>query len=283
MLANFLIGLREGLEAALIVSILVAYLVKSDRRSDLRYIWTGVGVAVGISLLFGALLTYGPKGLTFEAQEFIGGTLSIVAVAFVTWMILWMATAARGLSRSLRGSLDEATRPWSLVVVALLAVGREGLETALFIWAATKAAARDSGATAQPLIGALAGILVAVLIGYLMYRGALRINLSKFFTWTGAFLILVAAGVLAYGIHDLQEARFLPGLHTIAFDVSHVISLDSLIGSLLKGIFNFSPVTTVLEAIAWVSYVVVVGTLFILRNRAAHRPATTPIPQGAAS
>ncbi len=283
MLANFLIGLREGLEAALIVSILVAYLVKSDRRSDLRHIWTGVGVAVGISLLFGAVLTYGPKGLTFEAQEFIGGTLSIVAVAFVTWMILWMATAARGLSRSLRGSLDEATRPWSLVVVALLAVGREGLETALFIWAATKAAARDSGATAQPLIGALAGILVAVLIGYLMYRGALRINLSKFFTWTGAFLILVAAGVLAYGIHDLQEARFLPGLHTIAFDVSHVISLDSLIGSLLKGIFNFSPVTTVLEAIAWVSYVVVVGILFILRNRAAHRPATTPIPQGAAS
>lgn len=283
MLANFLIGLREGLEAALIVSILVAYLVKSERRSDLRYIWTGVGVAVGISLLFGAVLTYGPKGLTFEAQEFIGGTLSIVAVAFVTWMILWMATAARGLSRSLRGSLDEATRPWSLVVVALLAVGREGLETALFIWAASKAAARDSGATAQPLIGALAGILVAVLIGYLMYRGALRINLSKFFTWTGAFLILVAAGVLAYGIHDLQEARFLPGLHTIAFDVSHVISLDSLLGSLLKGIFNFSPVTTVLEAIAWVSYVVVVGSLFILRNRAAHRPATTPIPQGAAS
>ena len=283
MLANFLIGLREGLEAALIVSILVAYLVKSERRSDLRYIWTGVGIAVGISLIFGAVLTYGPKGLTFEAQELIGGTLSIVAVGFVTWMILWMATAAKGLSRTLRGSLDEATRPWSLVVVALLAVGREGLETALFIWAATQAAARDTGATLQPLLGALLGIVVAIVLGYLMYRGALRINLSVFFTWTGAFLILVAAGVLAYGIHDLQEARFLPGLHTIAFDVSHVISLDSLIGSLLKGIFNFSPVTTVLEAFAWVSYVVVVGALFILRNRAAHRPATTPIPQGAAS
>lgn len=283
MLANFLIGLREGLEAALIVSILVAYLVKSERRPDLRYIWTGVGIAVGISLIFGAVLTYGPKGLTFEAQELIGGTLSIVAVGFVTWMILWMATAAKGLSRTLRGSLDEATRPWSLVVVALLAVGREGLETALFIWAATQAAARDTGATLQPLLGALLGIVVAIVLGYLMYRGALRINLSVFFTWTGAFLILVAAGVLAYGIHDLQEARFLPGLHTIAFDVSHVISLDSVVGSLLKGIFNFSPVTTVLEAIAWVSYVVVVGTLFILRNRAAHRPAATPVPQGAAS
>ena len=283
MLANFLIGLREGLEAALIVSILVAYLVKSGRRSDVRYIWLGVATAVAISLAFGAILTYGPRGLTFEAQELIGGILSIVAVGFVTWMILWMAKAARGLSSTLKGSIDEATRPWSLVVVALLAVGREGLETALFIWAATNAAARDSGATLQPLIGALLGILVAVVLGYLMYRGALRINLSRFFTWTGAFLILVAAGVLAYGIHDLQEAGFLPGLHTIAFDVSDVVSLDSLPGALLKGVFNFSPVTTVLEAIAWVSYVTVVGSLFLLRNRAAYRPAPIPVTQGAAS
>ncbi|MBK7819667.1 MAG: FTR1 family protein [Tessaracoccus sp.] len=281
MLANFLIGLREGLEAALIVSILLAYLVKADRRHDLRYIWAGVGIAVGISLLFGAILTYGPKGLTFEAQEIIGGTLSIVAVGFVTWMILWMATAARGLSATLRSSVDGATKPWSLTVVALLAVGREGLETALFIWAATQAAARDTGATFQPLLGALLGIVVAVVLGYLIYRGALRINLSKFFTWTGAFLIVVAAGVLAYGVHDLQEAGVLPGLHTIAFDVSHVITLDSVLGTVLKGVFNFSPVTTVLEATVWVAYVVVVGGLFIQRNRAAHRPAPTPLPQGA--
>ncbi|MFT3889068.1 MAG: FTR1 family protein [Arachnia sp.] len=281
MLANFLIGLREGLEAALIVSILVAYMVKADRRADLRYLWTGVGIAVGISLLFGAVLTYGPKGLTFEAQEIIGGTLSIIAVGFVTWMILWMATAARGLSRTLRSSVDGATKPWSLVVVALLAVGREGLETALFIWAATQAAARDTGATFQPIMGALLGIVVAVILGYLIYRGALRINLSKFFTWTGAFLIIVAAGVLAYGMHDLQEAGVMPGLHTIAFDVSHIITLDSLLGTLLKGVFNFSPVTTVLEATVWVAYVLVVGTIFILRNRAAHRPAPTTIPQGA--
>ena len=279
MLANFLIGLREGLEAALIVSILVAYLVKADRRHDLRYIWAGVGIAVGISLLFGAILTYGPKGLTFEAQEIIGGTLSIVAVGFVTWMVLWMATASRSLSSTLRSSLDGATKPWSLTVVALLAVGREGLETALFIWAATQAAARDTGATWQPLLGALLGILVAVVLGYLIYRGALRINLSKFFTWTGAFLIVVAAGVLAYGVHDLQEAGVLPGLHTIAFDVSHIVTLDSVLGTVLKGVLNFSPVTTVLEATVWVAYVVVVGGLFIQRNRAAHRPAPATVPQ----
>jgi high-affinity iron transporter len=196
-------------------------------------------------------------------------------------MILWMATASRSLSSTLRSSIDGATKPWSLTVVALLAVGREGLETALFIWAATQAAARDTGATFQPLLGALLGIVVAVVLGYLIYRGALRINLSKFFTWTGAFLIVVAAGVLAYGVHDLQEAGVLPGLHTIAFDVSHIITLDSVLGTVLKGVFNFSPVTTVLEATVWVAYVVVVGGLFIQRNRAAHRPAPAPIPQGA--
>ena len=187
----------------------------------------------------------------------------------------------QGLSR--RG--DQATRPWPLITVALLAVGREGLETALFIWAATNAAARGSDGTVAPLIGALLGMLVAVALSYLMYRGALRVNLSKFFTWTGAFLILVAAGVLAYGIHDLQEAGVLPGLHSVAFDVSHIITADSIPGTVLKGIFNFSPVTTVLEAVAWATYVGVVGTLFWLRNRAAHRPAVlpSPTPQGATS
>lgn len=155
-----------------------------------------------------------------------------------------------------------------------------GSKTALFIWAATQAAARDTGATWQPLLGALLGILVAVVLGYLIYRGALRINLSKFFTWTGAFLIVVAAGVLAYGVHDLQEAGVLPGLHTIAFDVSHIVTLDSVLGTVLKGVLNFSPVTTVLEATVWVAYVVVVGGLFIQRNRAAHRPAPATVPQG---
>ena len=281
MLANFLIGLREGLEAALVVSILIAYLVKTDRRHLLPRIWIGVGVAVLISLAFGAALTFGPKGLTFEAQELIGGLLSIIAVGFVTWMIFWMARAARGLSGQLRSQVDVAAdaKPWSLMIVAMLAVGREGLETALFLWAATKAAARDGGSTTSPLIGAALGLAAAIVLGYLIYRGALKINLSRFFTWTGAFLIIVAAGVLAYGVHDLQEARFLPGLNNLAFDVSETIPPGSVVGTLLKGIFNFSPATTVLEAVVWLAYVIPTMWLFLYKVRS--RPHTSARPSTA--
>ena len=282
MVANFLIGLREGLEAALVVSILIAYLVKTGRQQLLPRIWLGVGVAVVVSLGFGALLTFGPKGLTFTAQEAIGGSLSIVAVALVTWMIFWMARTARTLSTGLRSAVDRAAdgTAWSLAVVAMLAVGREGLETAIFLWAATSAATGATGSSAQPLVGAVLGIAVAVVLGYLTYRGAVKINLSRFFFWTGIFLIFVAAGVLSYGVHDLQEAGILPGLNTLAFDVSSVIPPTSWYGTVLKGVFNFSPATTVLEAVAWVCYVVPVLTVFVRQGR--HRAAPAPRPAAAA-
>jgi high-affinity iron transporter len=278
VLANYLIGLREGLEAALVVSILVAYLVKTERRELLSRIWLGVGIAVAVSLAFGALLTFGPRGLTFDVQELIGGSLSIVAVGFVTWMIFWMARAARGIAGELRGRIDAAAEGsvWSLALVAMLAVGREGLETALFLWAATEAGTRDADtATWEPLLGAGLGLGTAVVLGYLLYRGAIRINLTKFFTWTGAFLIVVAAGVLSYGVHDLQEAGILPGLGSVAFDVSGTIDPTSWYGTVLKGVFNFSPVTTRLEALAWVLYAVPTMTLFL---RAVRRRSSTPAP-----
>ncbi|WP_296605009.1 iron uptake transporter permease EfeU [Nocardioides sp.] len=284
MFANYLIGLREGLEAALVVSILVAYLVKSQRRELLPRIWAGVALAVAVSLAFGFALFYGPRSLTFEAQEAIGGGLSIVAVGLVTWMIFWMARAARTLSGELRGQIDKAAEgSWfALVLVAVLAVGREGLETALFLWSATEAVTRESDATWQPLLGAGLGIATAVALGYLLYRGAITINLSKFFAWTGGFLIIVAAGVLAYGVHDLQEAGILPGLDTLAWDVSDVIDPSTWYAALLKGVFNFSPATTVLEAVAWVLYVVPTMTLFVRgvrrRNAGPTRPAA-PAPE----
>jgi len=277
VLANFLIGLREGLEAGLVVGILIAYVVKIGRRDVLPRIWLGVALAVLLSLGLGCLLTFGTYGLSFQAQELIGGLLSIVAAGFVTWMIFWMLRTARGLSRELRSEVDShlAGAGWGLVLVAFLAVGREGLETALFIWAAVQA----SGSTTLPLIGAGLGIAVSVLLAWLIYRGVLAINLTRFFTYTGVFLIVVAGGVLAYGVHDLQEAGVLPGLGTLAFDVSAAVPPDSWYGTLLKGVFNFSPATTVLEATAWVLYVVPVMALFIRSVRRQSRPSTTaPAP-----
>ena len=277
MLANYLIGLREGLEAALVVSILIAYLVRTDRRALIPRIWAGVALAVAISLAFGALLTFGPRGLTHEANELIGGILSILAVGFVTWMIFWMASAARGLSAELRGKVDLAVEKgrWALAVVAMLAVGREGLETALFLWAATQSATSATGSNLEPLVGAGLGLATAVLLGWLFYRGALRIDLGKFFTWTGAFLIVIAAGVLSYGVHDLQEAEVLPGEHTLLFDVSNVIDPGSWYAAVLKGIFNFNPTTTVLEGVVWLAYLV--PTMIIFLRRVRHRaPATAP-------
>ncbi|WP_214403929.1 iron uptake transporter permease EfeU [Pseudonocardia lacus] len=276
MLGNFLIGLREGLEAALVVSILVAFLVRTDRRSVLPKVWLGVGIAVAVSAGVTIGLALAQQQLTFEAQEALGGGLSIVAVGFVTWMIFWMRRAARSISAELRGRMEDALRLGSgaVVLMSALAVGREGLETALFFFTAAQAA----GQTTEPLIGFLLGIAVAVVLAWLIYRGAISLDLGRFFTVTGVLLVFVAAGVLAYGVHDLQEAAILPGLTTLAFDVSAAVPPDSWYGTLLKGIFNFSPQTTVLEAIVWVGYVAVVLPLFLRPQRARPTPATSAAP-----
>lgn len=277
-LATALVGLREGLEAALVVVILVAFLVKTRRTWALKYVWVGVGVAIALSVLLGAALTFGTRELTFEAQELIGGIASIIAVGFVTVMVFWMKSAARSLSGELKGQLDRALDlgPLAIALVGFLAVGREGLETAVFFYATAQSAGAGNNV---PLLGWVVGIGGAIVLGLLIYRGALRINLTTFFRWTGIFLILVAAGILAYGFHDLQEAGVVPGLSTLAFDVSHVIAPDSWYGTLLKGIFNFSPRTTVLEAAVWLLYVAIVLPLFLRRPKTADPVAATPAPE----
>ncbi|MFJ6049399.1 iron uptake transporter permease EfeU [Streptomyces sp. NPDC092307] len=276
MFGNYLIGLREGLEASLVVCILVAYLVKTDRKDALRPVWLGIAIACGLSLAFGAMLEFGTQELTFEAQELLGGSLSIISVGLVTWMVFWMKRTARHLKAELHGKLDTALAmgTGALVATAFLAVGREGLETALFVWASVRASGEGSSA---PLIGVLLGIATAILLGYLFYRGTLKINLAKFFRWTGAMLVIVAAGVLAYGVHDLQEARFLGGLGDKAFDISETIPPDSWYGTLLKGVFNFQPDPTVLQLTVWLLYLVPVLTLFLVdRSRAARAPKLRP-------
>jgi high-affinity iron transporter len=265
MFANFLIGLREGLEASLIVGILIAYLVKTERRPEIRYVWIGVAVALLVSVGFAVVLNLTKQALTFEAKETFGGVMSLIAVGFVTWMIFWMRRTARSIKGELEGRIDSALEmgPLTLAVVAFVAVGREGVETSMFTWVTGEAVADD----ATPYIGTALGLAVAIVLGTLIYFGAIRINLGKFFTWTGAFLVLVAAGVLAYAIHDLQEATILPGLTNTVFDVSSTLSLDSWLGTVLKGTFNYNPAPTWLEFVGWLAYLVPVMAIFLWPSR----------------
>jgi high-affinity iron transporter len=262
LFSALLIGLREGLEAALVVSILVAFLVKSDQRAALKWVWGGVAVALLVCVAIGTVIAYTIGELRFEQQEIVGGSLSIMAVGFVTWMIFWMRATAWTIAKELRGKLSDALAigPVAVAVMALLAVGREGLETMAFFYANVRTA--EAGPD-QPLIGFIVGIAMAVALGWLIYRGAIRFNLGKFFTYTGVLLVFVAAGILAYGVHDLQEAGVLPGLNTLAFDLSGPMPEDSWYGALLKGLLNYSAQTTVLQAIVWVLYVAVVLTVFL--------------------
>lgn len=296
MIATLLIGLREGLEAALVVSVLLAYVHRIGRPDAARKIWLGVVLAIVVSLGIGATLTYGAYGLSFRAQELIGGGLSILAVAMVTWMVFWMLKMARGISGALRDQVDTALlgSGWGLAVLGFVSVGREGLETALFIWATT----RSSGVS--PLLGfasAVSGILVAAALAWALYRGMLRIDLGKFFRWSGVLLIIFAAGVLAYGVHDLQEAGVLPGPFVAApvgaspfvaawfgesawaFQLSHLIAPDGVLGVLLKGTIGFSPEMTKLEVLAWALYLVPTLVIFLRRSsRAASAPKAVPAP-----
>lgn len=271
MLASLLIGLREGLEAALVVGILVAYVDRIGRRDVLPRLWAGIAAAVLLSLGVGAILTWGPYGLSFQAQEILGGVFSLLAVGLVTWMIFWMAANARTMGSDLRSRLDTAigTSGGAVVLIGFVSVGREGIETALLLWASTTSS--QNAVTGS--LAAVVGILLAIVIAWLINRGLVRVDLSRFFRWTGIFLIVVAAGILVYGIGDLQEAAVLPGWGVAAFDVSGVIPPSSWYGTLLAGILNFTPQPTWAQLVGWVVYLSVVLVLFLVRTtRTPGRP-----------
>jgi len=270
--SNFLIGLREGLEASLIVGILVAYLVKTDRRDRLAAVWWGVGIAVGLSVATVIVLEVTANSLSSKAEEIFAGVTSLFAVALVTWMIFWMRKAAKGMASELHGKVDAAIAigPAALLFTALFAVLREGLETALFLWTNDQ----SSGSSSTPFIGGILGLGVAVLLGFLLYKRAVTLNLTTFFTWTGAALIVLAAGVLAYGVHELQEAGVIALGTAKAYDITSWYDEGSWYGSLLKGIFHFNADPTVLEVAAWASYLVIVMGLF-LSGLKGGKPATT--------
>ncbi|GAA3925813.1 FTR1 family protein [Microbacterium soli] len=291
MFATFLIGLREGLEAALVVGILVAYLRRIGRSDVLARMWAGIGLAVALALGIGAVLTFGAYALTSQAQEILGGTFSLLAVGMVTWMIFWMQQAGRTMKSSLQGGVDralEAGTVWALVAVGFVSVAREGIETTLLLWSMSQTFGRDPSV----LLGAALGLGIAVVAGWMLSRGALRLDLGRFFTWTGAFLVVVAAGVLAYAVMDLQEAGVIPGPFSgaapvdaatgvvltgwagfpfgWAFDVSAVIAPTGVWAVLLQAVIGFMPHMTWLQVTCWTVYVLVVGFFFIRGARRAH-------------
>jgi high-affinity iron transporter len=274
-LASYLIGLREGLEVTLVVSILIAYLVKSGRRRELIPLWAGVAAAIALSVLFGALLTYTETTLLADTQsrELFEAITSVVAVVLVTWMIFWMRRTARRLKGELHGKLESAIGVGALAIagIAFVSVVREGLETALLFYTA----AQGATSTITPLLAISAGVATSVLIGFGLYAGAIRVNLSRFFTVSGVLLVFVAAGIFKYGIHDFQEAGVLPGLHTIAFDVTAVLDPASWYGAAIAGMFNITGAPSVLETVAYLAYLVPVLAVFLWPSR---KPATPARP-----
>src|SRR4029077_20704842 len=245
-----LIGLREGLEAAIVVTILVAFLVKSDRRDALKWVWLGVAAAILMTVAVFLVIQFGENTISGLAAEAIAGIASLAAVAIVTTMILWMERAAASMSGELRSDMQRALETGSMAVLALafLAVGREGVETALFMVGYAEAS------TAWPLAGLIIGVLIAAAIAYGLYKGAMRLDLAKFFTYTGMFLILFAAGILSYGIGALQTVGWLPGLAHRAFDVTSWLDWSSWNGQAIQGIFNVTPTPTILQFVCWLGY-----------------------------
>lgn len=264
-----LIGLREGLETGIVVMILVAFLVKSGRRDALKWVAVGVGAAAALVAAVFLGIHYGTSTISGVTAELCAGIASLVAVAIVTSMVLWMRTASRTISGDLKSGMETAMAagPFAIVSLSFLAVGREGVETALLMVGYAENSAGDN----WPLVGLLIGIAIAVALTVLLYFGALKINLTVFFKCTGTLLIIVAAGIFGYGVRALQTAGWLPGLRNIAFEITDWFSLSSWYGAVLQGIFNFRPDPTVLQAAVWICYTAIVLPLFL-------RPIKTPAP-----
>ncbi|MEF2070874.1 iron uptake transporter permease EfeU [Consotaella aegiceratis] len=276
MLAPFLIMLREGIEAALITGIVATYLRQTGRGAFMPAVWVGVLLAIALSLFVGAGLQVVSAEFPQKAQEFFEAIVGLVAVCVLVSMVFWMRKASRSIKTELHDSIDAAFSgssggTWALIGMVFFAVAREGLESIFFLLAIFQ----QSQGPAAPL-GALAGILVAAVIGLAIYGGGVRIDLKRFFRWTGAFILIVAAGILASAVRNLHEAGVWNGLQERAYDLSGVLSVDSPLGTVLSGIFNYQDAPTVGEAIVYVVFLAVSLFLFFRpENRSSQAPSPT--------
>ncbi|MFC0315031.1 iron uptake transporter permease EfeU [Gordonia phosphorivorans] len=269
MVGSGLIGVREGLEAGIVVMILIAFAVKGDRRDALRWLWAGVIAALVMTIGIFLIIHFGTSTVSNLTAELIAGLASMVAVVIVTSMLLWMRKASAHISGDLKSNLSSALELGAVAVfsVAFLAVGREGVETALLM----VGYAESISGGVWPLVGLLLGILIAAGLATLLYFGTVSIDFNKFFTYTGLFLIVVAAGILSYGVHALQVYGWLPGLNSAAYDISSWYDTSSWYGAIASGIFNFSANPSWLQVFAWLAYVAIVTPLFLLRGRTPSR------------
>lgn len=256
MLVAFLIMLREGIEAALVVGIIASYLRHSGHQNAMKAVWGGVLLAAAMCLAVGVAVHLTTGEIPQKQQELFVGVIGIVAVIVLTSMVFWMKKAARSIKSELHDSIDKALnrgqgQMLALVGMSFFAVAREGLESVFFLIAAF-----EQGRTNGALIGALLGIVVSVGIGYGLYQGGIRLNLAKFFKWTGAFIILVAAGLLSGSVRALHEAGVWNGLQTVVFDWSQTLPVHSILGVFLAGVVGYHDTPTVGEVLVWLLYLI---------------------------
>ena len=271
MIPTFVITLREGVEAALIVGIIAAFLVKEGRQDAMRQMWIGIGIAIVLCAAVGVGLDQVGQQLPQREQEGLETVIGVIAVAAVTYMIIWMRRHARGIKAALEGEAATALAAGStiaLVAMAFLAVLREGFETSVFLLAAFQ----DSSDTTAAGAGAVLGLLAAVGIGLGLYRGGVRINLTKFFRITGLVLVLVAAGLLASAAHTAHEAGWVTSLQAQAVDLTWLVQPGTISGSLLTGMLGLQPSPTVIEATVYLAYAVPMTLYVVWPDQLRRRP-----------
>jgi high-affinity iron transporter len=270
-----LVTTREGLEASLIVGIVLAYLAKTENRSYFRVIWAGTAAAVAISIMTGAALFFTVGALEGRSEQIFEGVAMLSAVAVLTWMIFWMRKQAVNIKKELEAKLAGAIAAGSaigLASVVFFAVLREGWETALFLFAIS-----ESATPLSTSVGAVVGLVISISLGVALYMGSRRLNLRQFFTVTGILLIVFAAGLLAHGIHEFQEAGLLPLTIEHVWDINWIVSEDSRTGEFLKALFGYNGNPSLLEVAAWAVYLAVALAYFIRPLVSWRRTETTPV------
>ena len=264
MFPSLLLSLREGLEAALIIGIIIGALNKLNQEELKPVVWRGVAIAVVLSFVFGLGLNYLGMEFTGQLEEVFEGLAMLLAAAILTWMILWMMRHGSEIQRDLEAKTAHATLNRSgsaLFILAFLAVFREGIELALFLMAA-----RIASDPISVLVGATFGLGGAILLGWMLFATTRRLNLRQFFQTTNVLLLFFAAGLVAYGVHELNEAGWVPAVIENVWNINHIISDKSEVGLILKALFGYNGNPSLTEVLAYLSYFIVLGTI-LLRNQ----------------